>query len=93
MLEQAARYVSLAYTLGPAPGFEAPPRSEDLPAGLLDVLDFAPLVREFYRQTGLDEKLPNYLNMHRTAGDALRGRAHTLLHSRHARPNPMPATA
>jgi hypothetical protein len=70
--EQAARYVSLAYTLGPAPGFEAPPRSDDLPAGLLDVLDFAPLVREFYRQTALDEKLPNYLNMHRAAGDALR---------------------
>jgi hypothetical protein len=70
--EQAARYVSLAYTLGPAPGFEAPPRSEDLPAGLLDVLDFAPLVREFYRQSGLDEKLPNYLDMHRAAGDALR---------------------
>jgi hypothetical protein len=70
--EQAARYVSLAYTLGPAPGFEAPPRSDDLPTGLLDVLDFAPLAREFYRQTQLDEKLPNYLNMHRAAGDQLR---------------------
>jgi hypothetical protein len=70
--DQAARYVSLAYTLGPAPGFEAPPRADDLPAGLLDVLDFAPLAREFYRQTALDEKLPNYLNMHRAAGDSLR---------------------
>ena len=70
--EQAARYVTLAYTLGPAPNFEAPPRSDDLPPGLLDVLDFAPLVREFYRRSGLDEKLPNYLQMHRAAGDALR---------------------
>jgi hypothetical protein len=27
--QQAARYVSLAYTLGPAPAFEAPPRSSE----------------------------------------------------------------
>jgi hypothetical protein len=47
---QAARYVSLAYALGSAPGFEEPPRSDDLPGGLLEVLDFAPLVREFYRK-------------------------------------------
>lgn len=70
--EQAARYVSLAYTLGPAPGFDSPPRSDDLPAGVLEVLDFAPLLREFYRQTPLDEKLPAYLDMHRAAGDELR---------------------
>lgn len=70
--EQAARYVSLAYTIGPAPNFEAPPRSDDLPAGVLDVLDFAPLVREFYRESGFEEKLPGYLVMHRAAGDELR---------------------
>jgi hypothetical protein len=70
--EQAARYISLAYTLGPAPRFEAPPRSDDLPAGLLEVLDFAPLVREFYRQTNFEEKLPNYLSMYRAEGDKLR---------------------
>jgi hypothetical protein len=35
--DQAARYVSLALALGPPPGLEAPPRSEDLPAGLLEV--------------------------------------------------------
>jgi hypothetical protein len=45
--EQAARYVSLALALGPAPSFESPPRSEDLPGGLLEVLDFTPLVQEF----------------------------------------------
>jgi hypothetical protein len=70
--EQAARYVSLAYTLGPAPGFEAPPRSEDLPSGVLDVLDFAPLAREFYRSTGMDERLPEYLRAHRAEADQLR---------------------
>ncbi|HWW74053.1 MAG TPA: hypothetical protein VNZ44_01585, partial [Pyrinomonadaceae bacterium] len=70
--EQAARYVSLAYTLGPPPAFEAPARSEDLPPGVLDVLDFAPLLREFYRQPGMEARVSNYMNMHRAAGDKLR---------------------
>jgi hypothetical protein len=70
--DQAARYVSLAYALGPAPGFETPLRSDDLPAGVLELLDFAPLLREFYRQANLDEKLPNYLSMYRAEGDKLR---------------------
>ncbi|HVF55772.1 MAG TPA: hypothetical protein VM934_06455 [Pyrinomonadaceae bacterium] len=71
--EQAARYVSLAYTLGPAPNFEAPARSDDLPKGLLDVLDFAPLVREFYRKSGMDERLSTYVKMYRAEGDRMRG--------------------
>lgn len=70
--EQAARYVSLAYALGPAPNFEAPPRTDDLPAGLLEVLDFAPLVREFYRKSGIDERLPEYLRKYQAEGDRLR---------------------
>jgi hypothetical protein len=59
--DQAARYVSLALALGPPPGLEAPPRSEDLPAGLLEVLDFAPLVQEFYRRSAIDEHLVGYV--------------------------------
>jgi hypothetical protein len=70
--EQAARYVSLAYTLGPPPTFEEPPRSDDLPAGVLDVLHFVPLVREFYRQSGMDARLNSYLQMHRAASNSLR---------------------
>ncbi len=70
--EQAARYVSLAYALGAAPGFEAPARTDDLPAGLLDVLDFAPLMREFYRKSGIDERLPEYLRKYQAEGDHLR---------------------
>lgn len=70
--EQAARYVSLAYALGPAPGFDAPARTDDLPAGLLEVLDFAPLLREFYRKSGIDSHLPAYLKMHQEEGDRLR---------------------
>lgn len=70
--DQAARYVSLALALGPPPGFEAPPRSEDLPAGLLEVLDFAPLVQEFYRQSGIDDQLVNYTRAYQAEGDRLR---------------------
>jgi hypothetical protein len=70
--DQAARYVSLAYTLGPPPAFDAPARSEELPPGVLDVLDFAPLLREFYRQPGMEARVANYMSMHRAAGDKLR---------------------
>lgn len=70
--DQAARYVSLALALGPPPGLEAPPRSEDLPAGLLEVLDFAPLVQEFHRRSGIDEQLVNYVRAYQAEGDRLR---------------------
>ena len=70
--DQSARYVSLALALGPPPGLEAPPRSEDLPAGLLDVLDFASLVQEFYRKSGIDEHLVDYTRAYQAEGDRLR---------------------
>lgn len=70
--EQAARYVTLAYAIGSAPNFEEPTRSLDLPAGLLEVLDFAPLVREFYRKSGIDERMPSYLRAYQLEGDRLR---------------------
>jgi tetratricopeptide (TPR) repeat protein len=73
--DQAARYVSLAYTLGQPPTFDAPTRSDDLPTGVLDVLDFTPLLREFYKQAGMDARLTTYMNMHRAAGDKLRAPA------------------
>ena len=71
--DQAARYVSLALALGPTPSLEAPPRSDDLPAGLLDVLDFAPLVQEFYRRSGIDEHMVEYVRAYQGEGDRLRG--------------------
>src|SRR6185437_7162516 len=58
--DEAARYVSLAYALSATPTLDAPERSDDLPAGVLEVLDFAPLVREFYKKSGIDEHLPAY---------------------------------
>ncbi len=70
--DQAARYVSLALALGQAPSFDAPERSDDLPAGLLEVLDFAPLVQEFYRRSGIDEQMVGYVRAYQAEGDRLR---------------------
>src|SRR5438128_3974957 len=70
--DQAARYVSLAYALGPSPSLDAPERSEDLPGGVLEVLDFAPLVREFFRKSGIDERLVPYMRAYQAEGDRLR---------------------
>lgn len=70
--DQAARYVSLALALGPLPLLEAPERSEQLPGSLLEVLDFAPLVQEFYRRSGIAEKLDNYTRAYQAEGDRLR---------------------
>jgi tetratricopeptide (TPR) repeat protein len=70
--DQAARYVSLAYALGPVPTLDSPARSDDLPGGVLEVLDFAPLVREYYRKSGIDERLVSYVRAYQAEGDRLR---------------------
>ncbi|MGH9930767.1 MAG: hypothetical protein ACREA9_16275 [Pyrinomonadaceae bacterium] len=70
--DQAARYVSLAFALGPLPLLEAPERSEELPTSLLEVLDFAPLVKEFYRHANIEENLPVYTRAYQAEGDRLR---------------------
>ena len=70
--DQAARYVSLALALGQTPSLDAPERSDDLPAGLLEVLDFAPLVQEFYRRSGIEEQMIGYVRAYQAEGDRLR---------------------
>lgn len=70
--EQVARYISLAYAMEQPPTLAAPPRSEDLPDEILEVLDFAPLIREFYNRTNIDELLPQYLKIYQAEGDRLR---------------------
>jgi hypothetical protein len=70
--DQAARYVSLAYTLSPPPLLDSPDRSEDLPAGILEVLDFAPLVREFYKKSAFDERLASYMHAYQAEGERMR---------------------
>jgi hypothetical protein len=70
-----ASFVSLALTLTPVPELQDPPRSADLPAELLEIFDYAPLVREFYRRSGVGANLDNYLKEYQKAGDAMRGSA------------------
>lgn len=70
--DQAARYVSLAFALGPPPTLDAPARSEDLPGSLLEVLDFAPLVQEFYRRSNMGDLMTAYTRAHQAEGDRLR---------------------
>jgi len=70
--DQAARYVSLAYAIGQPPLLEPPERSDDLPGGVLEVLDFAPLVQQFYRKSGIDERVVAYMRAYQAEGDRLR---------------------
>jgi len=79
--DQAARYVSLAYALGPLPTLDPPERSDDLPSGVLEVLDFAPLVREYYRRSGIDERLISYVRAYQAEGDRLRKPAGEMVRS------------
>ena len=78
--EIVAPFVSMAYTLAPAPELSDPVRSTDLPGDLLDVLDFAPLVREFYRASLgsktenvlVRTKIDEYVKDYQEAGSAMR---------------------
>ncbi len=68
----AASFISLAYALSPVPELQDPERTVDLPADLLEVLDFAPLVREFYRRSGISAKLEEYYKLYQAEGDKMR---------------------
>ncbi len=70
--EQSARYVSLALALGPAPAFDLPARTDDLPPAVLEVLDFTTLVREFYRAMGGERTLVSYTNAYNAEAVNLR---------------------
>jgi tetratricopeptide (TPR) repeat protein len=62
-------FISMAYTLSPVPDLNDPVVTSDLPGELLDVLDFAPLVREFYRRSTISTRLEDYVKEYRTAAD------------------------
>jgi hypothetical protein len=64
-------FITMAYTLSPAPDLADPTRTTDLPGDLLEVLDFAPLVREFYRAS-MKTKIDDYVKDYQKAGDSLR---------------------
>jgi tetratricopeptide (TPR) repeat protein len=65
-----APFISMAYALSPVPELADPVITNDLPGSLLDVLDFAPLVREFYRRSTIGSKLDDYVNAYRAEADS-----------------------
>jgi hypothetical protein len=67
--ELVAPFISMSYALTPVPELADPVITTDLPGTLLDVLDFAPLVREFYRRSGFSAKLDEYVKKYREASD------------------------
>lgn len=67
-----APFISMAYALTPVPDLAEPSRTTSLPGDLLDVLDFSPLVREFYRSARLGEKMDDYAKEYQASGDAMR---------------------
>ena len=69
--EIVAPFMSMAFTLAPAPDFADPVITNDLPGSLLDVLDFAPLAREFYRRSGISSKLDEYAKSYARESDGV----------------------
>lgn len=68
--ELVAPFISMAYALTPAPELADPIVTSDLPGNLLDVLDFAPLVREFYRRSSFSGNLGEYVKTYQKTADA-----------------------
>lgn len=69
--ETIAPFISMAYALTPVPELADPVITGDLPGSLLDVLDFAPLVREFHRRSTIASKLDDYVKDYRAESDGL----------------------
>ena len=69
--ELIAPFMSMAYTLTAVPDLNDPVITNDLPGPLLDVLDFAPLVREFYRKSAISARLDDYVKDYRADSDAV----------------------
>ena len=78
--ELVAPFISMAYALTPAPELADPVVMTDLPGNLLDVLDFAPLVREFYRRSSFSGNLNEYIKAYqKTADGRLRNSAREMV--------------
>ena len=77
--EILAPFISMAYTLSPVPDLSEPARTTDLPGDLLEVLDYSPLVREFYRRSGINTKLDEYVKTYQSAGDEMRKSARNMV--------------
>ena len=67
--EIVAPFISMAYALSPVPDLADPIVTTDLPGNLLDVLDFAPLVRDFYRRSSMSANLNEYVKAYQKVAD------------------------
>ncbi|MBC7899528.1 MAG: hypothetical protein H7070_05690 [Saprospiraceae bacterium] len=75
-----APFISMAYALTPVPELADPVVTSDLPGNLLDVLDFAPLVRDFYRRSSFSGNVNDYIKIYQKAADGnLRGSAREMV--------------
>ena len=78
--ELVAPFISMAYTLTPVPDLSEPLRTTDLPGDLLEVLDYSPLVRQFYRSVlrtpdgnlTVGQRIDQYYKEYQEAGDRMR---------------------
>ncbi|MGI8669691.1 MAG: hypothetical protein ACR2J3_07560, partial [Aridibacter sp.] len=70
--ELISPFISMAYSLSDVPDLTEPNRSLDLPDNLLEVLDYAVLVREFYKSPGIADKIAVYYKKYQEEGDKLR---------------------
>ena len=89
--EIVAPFISMAYTLTPVPELGDPIVTSDLPGKLLDVLDYSPLVREFYKRSPISSKLDSYVKTYREQADgrlrtSTRDMVSELLEYLHTRP-------
>lgn len=64
-----APFISMAYALTPLPELADPVVTSDLPGNLLDVLDFAPLVRDFNRRSNFSGHVNDYVKTYQKAAD------------------------
>jgi len=68
----AARYVSLADALGPPPSLDAPEHFDELPAGVLECWTLGRWCASFFKQSGIEGRLPAYLRAAQAESDRLR---------------------
>ena len=77
--EVTAPFISLAYSLTNTPELEAPDRSVDLPDDLLEVLDFAQIVKNFYKSPGVASFIDKYFKTYSETGDLLQPSAESMV--------------
>jgi len=77
----AARYAALSLLMTEPPGFTVYQSSDrPLPADLQTLVDFVPLVREFYIKSGIRELVPKYMGVGEAYATALRGTVGTVIY-------------